>query len=81
VSNSFFTESGAYLRIQNIQLGYNFNLNKNKAPINMRVFATADRPFIFTKYNGFTPEITGAGYDANVYPISATYSFGVRATF
>lgn len=81
VSNSFFTESGAYLRIQNIQLGYNFNLNKNKAPINMRLFATADRPFIFTKYNGFTPEVSGLGYDVNVYPVSATYSFGVRATF
>lgn len=81
VSNSFFTESGAYLRIQNIQLGYNFNLNRNKAPINIRLFATADRPFIFTRYNGFTPEVAGFGYDANVYPISATYSFGVRATF
>jgi TonB-linked SusC/RagA family outer membrane protein len=81
VSNSFFTESGAYLRIQNIQLGYNFKLNQNKAPISMRVFATADRPFIFTRYNGFTPEVTGVGYDVNVYPVSATYSFGVRATF
>jgi hypothetical protein len=88
VSNSFFVESGAYLRIQNIQLGYNFNVGKT-SPIALRLFATADRPFIFTKYNGFTPEInvnnsfgySVYGYDANVYPISATYSLGVRATF
>ena len=88
VSNSFFVESGAYLRIQNIQLGYTFKPGKT-SPISLRVFATADRPFIFTKYNGFTPEIglyNGGGYpvygyDANVYPISATYSMGVRATF
>jgi len=88
VSNSFFVESGAYLRVQNIQLGYNFNVGKT-SPIALRVFATADRPFIFTKYNGFTPEInvnnsfgySVYGYDANVYPISATYSLGVRATF
>ncbi|MDO6434748.1 TonB-dependent receptor [Flavitalea sp. BT771] len=83
-SNTFFVESGAYLRIQNIQLGYNFNVGKT-SPIALRVFATADRPFIFTKYNGFTPEIPSYqgvyGYDANVYPISATYSLGVRATF
>jgi TonB-linked SusC/RagA family outer membrane protein len=83
-SNTFFVESGAYLRIQNIQLGYNFNVGKT-SPIALRVFATADRPFIFTKYNGFTPEIPSYqgvyGYDANVYPISATYSMGVRATF
>ncbi|HTF29712.1 MAG TPA: hypothetical protein VK625_12755, partial [Flavitalea sp.] len=88
VSNSFFVESGAYLRIQNIQLGYNFTVGKT-SPIALRVFATADRPFMFTKYNGFTPEIglyTGAGYpvygyDANVYPIASSYSIGVRAGF
>lgn len=88
VSNSFFVESGAYLRIQNIQLGYNFKLGK-ESPTAIRVFATADRPFIFTKYNGFTPEVgantTGnnsvSGYDANVYPVSSTYSLGVRASF
>lgn len=88
VSNSFFVESGAYLRIQNIQLGYTFNVGKT-APVALRVFATADRPFMFTKYNGFTPEVglnnsfgyNVYGYDANVYPIAATYSMGVRATF
>ena len=88
VSNSFFVESGAYLRIQNIQLGYTFNVGK-ASPVALRVFATADRPFMFTKYNGFTPEVglnnsfgyNVYGYDANVYPISATYSMGVRATF
>ncbi|NML21178.1 TonB-dependent receptor [Pseudoflavitalea sp. G-6-1-2] len=93
-SNSFFVESGSYLRVQNIQLGYSFSVNK-KSPIGLRVFATADRPFIFTGYSGFTPEISSGsnnigdkravavnnGYDANVYPVSATYSLGVRATF
>lgn len=88
VSNSFFVESGAYLRVQNIQLGYNFNIGR-ESPIAMRVFATADRPFLFTRYNGFTPEVgtntsfgySVSGYDANVYPVSSTYSLGVRATF
>ncbi|TWF41801.1 TonB-linked SusC/RagA family outer membrane protein [Chitinophaga polysaccharea] len=88
VSNSFFVESGAYLRVQNIQLGYNFNVGK-QSPIAMRVFATADRPFIFTRYNGFTPEVGTntaggypvSGYDANVYPVSSSYSLGVRAAF
>ena len=78
--NSFFVESGAYLRVQNIQLGYNFKIGTT-APVGLRVFATADRPLIFTKYNGFTPEISGLGYDNQVYPVTATYSLGVRATF
>jgi len=77
---SFFVESGAYLRVQNIQVGYNFTVG-SAAPVGLRVFATADRPFIFTKYSGFTPEIGGIGYDNQVYPVTATLSLGVRATF
>lgn len=82
--SSFFVESGAYLRVQNIQIGYRFNVGN----AGFRVYATADRPFIFTKYSGFTPEITGAagttssyGYDTNVYPVTKTYSFGVSITY
>ncbi|HEV2483094.1 MAG TPA: SusC/RagA family TonB-linked outer membrane protein [Puia sp.] len=84
---SFFVESGAYLRVQNIQVGYNFTVGRT-APVGLRVYATADRPFIFTKYSGFTPEIAssspvnnGIGYDNQVYPVTATLSLGVRATF
>ncbi|MCL7987327.1 TonB-dependent receptor [Sphingobacterium sp. lm-10] len=77
-ASSFFVESGAYLRVQNVQLGYSFNLTPS---IPFRVFATADRPLIFTNYNGFTPEVTGMGFDSNVYPVAATYSLGLRASF
>ncbi|TDS17433.1 SusC/RagA family TonB-linked outer membrane protein [Sphingobacterium paludis] len=89
-ASSFFVESGAYLRVQNVQLGYSFNLTPS---IPFRIFATADRPLIFTNYNGFSPEISGTiagsngtqtpnmGFDSNVYPVAATYSLGVRASF
>ncbi len=88
-ASSFFVESGAYLRVQNVQLGYSFNLTPS---IPFRVFATADRPIIFTNYNGFSPELGGGtdgngnpvpsmGFDANVYPVAATYSLGIRASF
>lgn len=77
-ASNFFVENGAYLRIQNIQLGYSFNFNEH---IPARVFITADRPVIFTKYSGFTPEISGMGYDANVYPTASTYSMGVKVSF
>lgn len=77
-ASSFFVESGAYLRIQNVQLGYTL---KTARAIPIRIFATADRPAIFTKYNGFTPEVTGMGFDTNVYPIASTYSLGLNITF
>jgi len=76
-ASSFFVESGAYLRVQNIQLGYSFDFPKMPT----RIFVTADRPFMFTKYNGFTPEVSGMGFDANVYPIASTYSLGVKVSF
>jgi len=88
MASSFFVESGSYLRIQNIQLAYSFKLAKSASAPEMRVFLTADRPVIFTKYSGFTPEIggsntdlSGTGYDNNVYPTSATYSIGWRITY
>ena len=88
MASSFFVESGSYLRVQNIQLAYSFKLGNLPSAPAMRVFVTADRPIIFTKYSGFTPEISGSstdlsntGYDNNVYPTSATYSIGFRISY
>lgn len=87
-TSSFFVEDGSYLRIQNIQVAYTFRLSNQQGAPQLRLSLTADRPLIFTKYSGFTPEITGAindlknlGYDNQVYPASATYSIGWRLIF
>lgn len=80
-ASSFFVEKGNYLRIQNIQVGYNLKIGNPASPVKCRLFLTADRPAIFTKYNGFTPEITGKGYDENTYPAAATYSIGCKITY
>jgi len=80
-ASSFFVESGSYLRVQNVQLGYNFILGNTESPVKCRVYMTADRPLIFTKYNGFTPEIGGTGYDTNTYPTAATFSIGCRIIY
>ena len=85
--NSFFVEDGSYLRVRNLQLGYTlphkmidrWRLNK------LRVYANAQNPFNFFKYKGFSPEVAGsptnAGIDINVYPLYATYNFGINLTF
>jgi hypothetical protein len=54
--SSFFVENGAYLRLQNIQLGYNFKVGGTNGA-SFRIYATADRPVIWTRYSGITPEI------------------------
>lgn len=80
--NSFFVEDGSYFSIQNIQLGYTFvNILPNSGnKSNLRLSLTAERPFNFFSYNGFTSDIAG-GVDENVYPLASTYSFGVKFTF
>jgi len=86
-SNSFYVEDGSYLRIRNIQLGYTLSsaLTSRWKISKLRVFANAQNPLNFFKYRGFSPEVGGsptrAGVDVDVYPLYATYNFGVNLTF
>lgn len=82
-ANDFFVEDGSFIRIQNIQIGYNFYFPK--VIQKLRLYLSAQRPFSFFKYNGFTPEIGGspieAGIDNSVYPMQSVYTFGVNLNF
>ncbi|CAN5791482.1 TonB-dependent receptor [soil metagenome] len=86
-SNSFYVEDGSYLRIRNIQLGYTLpnSIISRWKMTRLRVYANAQNPFNFFKYRGFSPEVGGgptrAGVDIDVYPLYATYNFGVNLTF
>lgn len=82
----YFVESGSFVRINNITAGY--TIQPNTKHINsVRIYASAQNPFILTKYTGFTPELPGngnsneAGIELNIYPISATYMLGVNIQF
>ena len=85
--NSWFVEKGGYVRIRNVQVGYTLAsrmLDRWKIQ-KVRLYLNAQNPFTYFKYKGFTPEIGGApmssGIDLNVYPLSATYNFGVNVIF
>lgn len=82
-ANDFFVESGAYIRIQNIQAGY--TTGKLGILPGMRIYISAQRPFTFFRYKGFTPEIGGnpisSGIDNSVYPMQAIYSAGLKMNF
>ncbi|NTW24202.1 MAG: SusC/RagA family TonB-linked outer membrane protein, partial [Lentimicrobium sp.] len=86
--NSWYIEDGGFFKIRNLQLGYTIPVNVvTKLGVkSIRFYANASNPFTFFKYNGFTPEIasssaTSQGIDLNVYPMSATYNFGVNVNF
>ena len=81
---SYFVESSNYFRIQNITLGYSFKNIKfgSYTMPGIRLSLTADRPFTFFKAHSFTPELSDSeGWDTEVYPLTATYTFGVQIDF
>jgi TonB-linked SusC/RagA family outer membrane protein len=85
--NTFWVEDGSYVRIRNINAGYNIRSLKRWKIDNLRVFTALQNPFNFFSYKGFSPEVTAAGnspinagIDAGVYPLSAYYTFGITLT-
>lgn len=76
--SDFFVEDGSMFRIQNVQLGYNFNqMNIFKTATNARIYLTAERPFTYFKYNGFSTEVFN-GVDSQQYPVPAVYTIGLN---
>lgn len=82
--NSFYVEDGSYFRIQNVQVAYTFpkkDFGKFKMP-SVRLSLTADRPLTFFKANSFSPELSNStGFDEQVYPLSSSYTFGLRIIY
>ncbi|SHM71496.1 TonB-linked outer membrane protein, SusC/RagA family [Chryseobacterium carnipullorum] len=86
--NSFFVESGSYIRLRNITLGYNLpkDFAKSLMVTKLRLYVSAQNPWTSFKYNGFSPEILNTdrvqmGVDNSIYPISAIYTIGMNLTF
>ena len=85
--SSFYVEDGSYIRIRNIQVGYNLprDFAKSLSVTKLRLYLSAQNPWTSFKYNGFSPEITNSdrvqmGIDNNIYPISAIYTMGMNLT-
>ncbi|SHF11163.1 TonB-linked outer membrane protein, SusC/RagA family [Mariniphaga anaerophila] len=77
-SSNFFYESGAYLRLQNIQVGYALSQlmvgSNKKYARNLRIFAGASNLFTLTPYTGLDPE-------NDSYPAPQTVYMGLSAKF
>ncbi len=94
--NSYFVQSGAYLKLKNLQLGYTFS-NSLLQKINVktaRLFVMTNNVFTITKYKGLDPELgsafsssgygttTAQGIDAVTnYPQIKLYSVGLDVNF
>lgn len=88
--NSRFLENGAFLRAQNIALGYTFNNGVLRAirANTVRVFAQVQNAFVITDYSGLDPELassvttnTSPGVDNRTNPLPRTFTFGLNVGF
>lgn len=78
-----FLESGDYLRLKNVTLGYTLptKLSKRAALSNLRFYISAQNLLTLTRYTGFDPELSGSGNDSNVYPIARNFTIGTNISF
>jgi len=88
-SSTYYIEDGSYLRINNITLGYTFPKFFDQID-KVRLYATAINPFIFTKFSGYSPELSGnnnadplgsAGIELDAYPTNKTFLLGLNVSF
>ena len=77
-----FIESGAYLRLKNLQIGYTLpkELTEKAGISRCRFYLQGSNLLTLTRYTGYDPEV-GGGVDYGNYPQSRTFTFGLNATF
>ncbi|MBC8034449.1 MAG: TonB-dependent receptor [Chitinophagaceae bacterium] len=86
-ASTYFLESGDFLRLNNLTLGYTFlTARQKKLFSNLRIYITSQNLFTLTSYSGFTPELLSSdplnsGIELNSYPTTRTFAFGVNLSF
>ena len=81
-TSSRFVESGAYLRLKNLQLGYTFpkEWTQKIKMSRCRIYVSGSNLFTATRYTGYDPEV-GGGVDYGNYPQSRTFMVGLNINF
>lgn len=82
--SSFWLTKGDYLRLKNIEIGYNFQ----KAPWltklgvqSLRVYVAGTNLLTFTPLDDYDPEKQSTDLRGDVHPNTKTYSFGINVKF
>lgn len=83
---SEYVENGDYWKIDNVTLGYTFDLRRINFINNLRIYASCLNLATITGYSGIDPEVQMTGLDAGTdhrdkYPTNRSYTFGVNISF
>ncbi|MDO3628003.1 TonB-dependent receptor [Mucilaginibacter sp. BT774] len=87
-----WVENGSYLRLKNIQFGYNLPVTWLKSATGnyvnkVRIYLSSTNLFTITKYTGLDPEVGSKngtltnGIDYGQYPSPRAFQVGLQATF
>ncbi|WP_228851333.1 SusC/RagA family TonB-linked outer membrane protein [Aegicerativicinus sediminis] len=85
--STYMIEDGSYIRIRNLQFGYNFNPDKFSVLgiQQMKLFANIQNLYTWKHNSGFSPEAGGSpiafGIDGGGYPVPVISSLGFVVTF
>jgi TonB-linked SusC/RagA family outer membrane protein len=93
--SSFYVENGSYVRLRNLQLGYNVPPAMIQWLAATRVYVQAENLFTITGYDGLDPSLPAArvfgpagdirdqyrGVDRGTYPSNRTFSVGLMTSF
>lgn len=82
-NSDYYVENGSYLRLKNIQLGYNFSprLAEGFKP-SIRIYVAAQNLFTISGYSGFDPEVaTDLSVDRGQYPQAQSFMIGTVINF
>lgn len=86
INTSREVEDASFLRLKNVQLGYNFPIKtlKNWKLASLRLYFSAQNLVTWTKYTGYDPEVSTRnsamtrGFDYSAYPRATSFTFGIK---
>lgn len=85
-----YVENGSFVRLQNVTVGYSFpkQIIGKLGFTSLRLNASLNNIYTFTKYSGFSPDVStfgkenlSLGHDSSGYPNIRRLVFGVKASF
>lgn len=83
--SDYYLEKGDFVKLDNVTLGYTFNLESNYIR-NLRIYATGRNLLTITGYSGLDPELEDTGFTTGIdnrgfYPRTRSYTIGLNLEF
>lgn len=88
--SSLYLEKSDFIRLNNVRLGYTFDMNQLKFLKSINLYVSAQNVFTITNYTGYDPLVDtnkqvggnqSLGIDYTTYPSAKTFIFGATVKF